>query len=331
MRTSSPEVLVALNRSRPRGLRAQIEQGLRDGIRAGRLRPGARLPSSRALAADLQVTRGVVVAAYIQLTAEGYLTSKQGWRTVVNPDAVTIPAGAGPRPAPPTGARYDFRPGAPDVRLFPHAAWGRAARAAVRSLPGTELLGYGDPGGLAPLRRALADYWAGSVVCAANLTTSWCATALPRADPGHPRARRQVLRHDRRRRPRPPQLARADRMGGARRQGRRHRLRPRRVDRADGTRVPELELHRLRLLLTARLSGYQFMINGHALFSPLSVVAKNPANPEPRSGCSARSEARTNDLDHRRSLILPAGSIASCQETATTVTECDLVRNYSSS
>src|SRR6266702_4647003 len=164
MRTSSPEVLVALNRSRPRGLRAQIEQGLRDGIRAGRLRPGARLPSSRALAADLQVTRGVVVAAYIQLTAEGYLTSKQGWRTVVNPDAVTIPAGAGPRPAPPTGARYDFRPGAPDVRLFPHAAWGRAARAAVRSLPGTELLGYGDPGGLAPLRRALADYWAGSVV-----------------------------------------------------------------------------------------------------------------------------------------------------------------------
>ena len=66
-------------------------------------------------------------------------------------------------------------------------------------------------------------------------------------------------------------------------------------------------------------------------FSPLSVVATNPANPEPRSGWSARSEGRTNDLDRLRSLILAAGSIASCQETATTVTECDFVRNYSSS
>jgi hypothetical protein len=50
------------------------------------------------------------------------------------------------------------------------------------------------------------------------------------------------------------------------------------------------------------------MINGHALFPPLSVVATIPADPEPRSGWSARSEARTNDLDGRRSLILPAGS-----------------------
>lgn len=61
-------------------------------------------------------------------------------------------------------------------------------------------------------------------------------------------------------------------------------------------------------VLTARLSGYQVVINGHALFPPLSVVATIPADPEPRSGWSARSEARTNDLDRRRSLILPAGS-----------------------
>ena len=61
------------------------------------------------------------------------------------------------------------------------------------------------------------------------------------------------------------------------------------------------------MLLTARLSGHQIMINGHALFPPLSVVATIPADPEPRSGWSARSEA-TNDLDGRRSLILPAGS-----------------------
>jgi GntR family transcriptional regulator/MocR family aminotransferase len=155
MSTSSPELLVALDRSRQRGLRAQIERALRDAIRAGRLRPGTRLPSSRSLAADLQVTRGVVIAAYDQLAAEGYLTTRQGWGTVVN--AITTPAAVPRRPTPAKVARYDFRPGAPDLGLFPHAAWGRAARAALRSLPDMEL-GYGDPGGLAPLREALAGY-----------------------------------------------------------------------------------------------------------------------------------------------------------------------------
>ena len=66
MRTSSSEVLIELDRSQPRGLRAQIEQELKAAIRAGRLAPGTLLPSTRALAADLGVTRGVVVAAYDQ-------------------------------------------------------------------------------------------------------------------------------------------------------------------------------------------------------------------------------------------------------------------------
>lgn len=155
MSTSSPELFVELDRSRPRGLRAQLESGLRGAIRAGRLRPGARLPSSRALAADLQITRGVVVAAYHQLAAEGYLISRQGWGTVVN--AITIPKGSERRHTPPAGVRYDFRPGAPDVGLFPHAAWARATRAAMRSLPDPQL-GYGDPAGLTSLRETLADY-----------------------------------------------------------------------------------------------------------------------------------------------------------------------------
>lgn len=59
MSTSSPELLVQLDRSRPRSLRAQLESSLRSAVRTGRLRPGSRLPSSRALAADLQITRGV--------------------------------------------------------------------------------------------------------------------------------------------------------------------------------------------------------------------------------------------------------------------------------
>jgi GntR family transcriptional regulator / MocR family aminotransferase len=84
MRTSSAEVLIELDRSHPRGLRAQIEDELRNAIRSGRLSGGTLLPSTRALAVDLGVTRGVVVAAYDQLLAEGYLASRAGSGTVVN-------------------------------------------------------------------------------------------------------------------------------------------------------------------------------------------------------------------------------------------------------
>lgn len=76
--STSPELLIELDRSRPRGLRAQVEDGLRTAIRDGRLAPGTRLPSTRALAADLSVMRGVVVTAYEQLVAEGYLIAGPG-------------------------------------------------------------------------------------------------------------------------------------------------------------------------------------------------------------------------------------------------------------
>jgi GntR family transcriptional regulator/MocR family aminotransferase len=91
MGTSSPELFLALDRSRPRGLRAQIEDELRAAIRSGRLSAGSPVPSTRALAADLNVTRKVVVEAYDQLIAEGYLLARQGARTI----AIAAP----PRPA----------------------------------------------------------------------------------------------------------------------------------------------------------------------------------------------------------------------------------------
>ncbi|MDA0637525.1 GntR family transcriptional regulator, partial [Nonomuraea sp. MCN248] len=57
-------------------LHRQIEAAIRTGIRAGRLRSGTSLPPTRTLAAGLGVSRGVVVEAYQQLAAEGYLTSR---------------------------------------------------------------------------------------------------------------------------------------------------------------------------------------------------------------------------------------------------------------
>jgi GntR family transcriptional regulator / MocR family aminotransferase len=156
MRTSSAEVLVELDRSRPRGLRAQVEAELRDAIRSGRLAAGTLLPSTRALAEDLGVTRGVIVAAYDQLLAEGYLASRPGSGTVVN--AKSEARALTRRPARDDAqVLVDFRPGLPDLGLFPRAAWLRATRAALQTLP-DEQLGYADPRGLAELRDALADY-----------------------------------------------------------------------------------------------------------------------------------------------------------------------------
>ncbi len=61
-----------------RSLRARLEHALREAVRSGRLAPGARLPSTRSLCAELGVSRGVVVDAYAQLAAEGYLLTRRG-------------------------------------------------------------------------------------------------------------------------------------------------------------------------------------------------------------------------------------------------------------
>jgi GntR family transcriptional regulator/MocR family aminotransferase len=133
-----------------------VEDELRDAIRSGRLPSGTRLPSTRALAADLGVTRGLVVAAYDQLLAEGYVVAVPGSGTVVS-DTAPAPATTAPASAVASTTRFDFRPGLPDLELFPRAAWGRAARVALATLP-TPDLGYIDPRGLPALRAALADY-----------------------------------------------------------------------------------------------------------------------------------------------------------------------------
>src|SRR5262245_19923957 len=81
----------ALDRRGDVPLQAQLYRGLREAILAGRLRPGTRLPPSRALAADLGVGRNTVVAVFEQLVAEGYLDARVGVGTRVAalaPDAL---------------------------------------------------------------------------------------------------------------------------------------------------------------------------------------------------------------------------------------------------
>jgi GntR family transcriptional regulator / MocR family aminotransferase len=137
-------------------LHDQLELRLRELIRTGRLRPGARLPSSRALASALRVSRGVVIEAYAQLTAEGYLLSAQGAHTRV---AAVASAERPPVPAASLDPRfeYDLRPDVPDLMGFPQASWMRSLRAAPRAALFADL-GPGDPRGAPALRNELMSY-----------------------------------------------------------------------------------------------------------------------------------------------------------------------------
>src|SRR6266481_5139205 len=137
-----PELLLRLDRGGGQPLRSQLEAGLRDAIRSGRLQGGERLPSSRELARELGVSRGLVQECYNQLLAEGYLTSQVGSATRVAPDARAGPAMSRLSPtsaqataqAEPGRPRLiaDFRSGVPDLASFPRADWAWAVRESCR-------------------------------------------------------------------------------------------------------------------------------------------------------------------------------------------------------
>jgi GntR family transcriptional regulator / MocR family aminotransferase len=140
------------------GLADQIAAELRTAIRSGRLIRGTRLPASRELASDLGMSRGVVVEAYEQLVAEGFLVSRQGSGTRVAGVQAAAPANdVPPEPAPPPTIAYDLRVGTPDLSAFPRGAWLAAVRQVMTAVP-HEALGYGDPGGVPELRAELAAY-----------------------------------------------------------------------------------------------------------------------------------------------------------------------------
>jgi GntR family transcriptional regulator/MocR family aminotransferase len=147
---------VELERRGDRALNEQLARALRDAIRAGRLQAGAPLPSSRGLAAELGVSRGVVTTAYEQLAAEGYLETRQG-------APVRVARGVRAQEAPPLTPSllprfaYDFSPGLPDLAGFPRDRWLRSLRSAWRETA-LDAVGYGDPRGVPELRAALAEY-----------------------------------------------------------------------------------------------------------------------------------------------------------------------------
>lgn len=201
------DLLVHLDRAADRSIREQLQDQLRAAILAGRLgpqpdpsrvgvprlRPGERLPPTRALAAGLGIARLTVVACYEQLIAEGYLEARQGSGTYVAGDLAATaarPAAArwsGERPArgrplersawaarldallgpdelPADEAerpQYDFRPGVGAWEEFPWDRWRRLAAEAARNARPTELW-YADPLGPLALRTVLSEWLARS-------------------------------------------------------------------------------------------------------------------------------------------------------------------------
>src|SRR4051812_10996494 len=160
--SASHALLLDLDLRRGR-MRNGLQQALRTAIQDGRLAAGTRLPSTRTLAAELGVSRGVVVDTYDQLAAECYLDVRPRQAPVVAallpvtpgnplPDAATrVPAAAAPTVV------HDFIATTPDVELFPRRAWLRAVERAIATAT-NDSLDYGDHRGRIELRTALAAY-----------------------------------------------------------------------------------------------------------------------------------------------------------------------------
>jgi GntR family transcriptional regulator/MocR family aminotransferase len=166
-----PELLLTLDRQQAKPLRSQLEDGIREAIRSGRLQADERLPSSRVLASELGVSRGLVQECYNQLQAEGYLNTRAGSATRVAPGGGTGPAqgtaGGALRPeraAPAPDKKsatppltVDFVSGVPDLSSFPRTDWAWAHREACRNAPNAAF-NYGDPRGSEDFREILAAY-----------------------------------------------------------------------------------------------------------------------------------------------------------------------------
>ena len=172
---------IALDASRRTPIYRQLYDWFRDAILSGQLRPGQRVPSTRALAAELKISRLPVLGAFEQLHAEGYLQTLVGSGTMVSrsvPDDATrpmaaergVPAGRAPGraisragmaagSAPPQGwlrSLGAFRTSLPALDHFPMRVWSKLV--ARHSSQPAELMAYGDPMGSMKFREAIAEY-----------------------------------------------------------------------------------------------------------------------------------------------------------------------------
>jgi GntR family transcriptional regulator/MocR family aminotransferase len=228
MRESTLEVTMdlplSLDRNSSTTLQLQLSEQLRNAILDGQLTAGTRLTSTRSLADSLGVSRNVVVAAYDELYAEGYVEGHHGSGTFVTHDLPQLPKSTRPEPVgvprwlrTPEPAEIEtqdddpkliiFRLGRPSTELIAPEAWRRAWSEVAGQAPPAS---YGSPSGDIGLRQAVADYLGRSrgVACGVDdvVITSGALQAvdlIARAtlqpgdavafeEPGYPSARRVI-------------------------------------------------------------------------------------------------------------------------------------------
>ena len=172
--------VIAVDRAAERPLYRQIYDGYRDAIVERRLRAGQRLPSTRALAGELGISRIPVLNAFEQLLAEGYFESRVGAGTFVAralPDEPPAAAGRarerGPasrpgarivsrlvlpkEPEPWLGGSGPFRVSQPSLDELPFRIWSSLLARHARDHR-HKVLSYGDPMGYRPFREVIASY-----------------------------------------------------------------------------------------------------------------------------------------------------------------------------
>lgn len=176
---------VSLSPTDSRALYWQLVEQLRETILSGKLKGGQRLPATRTLSSELNVSRSTIVFAFEHLVAEGYLVSKVGAGTSiaqnlpiaeigkikanssdVHPDTkrskaisgrgLQIIRGFTEADLRPTSVGA-FTPNIPALDLFPYRVWNRLAGRIQRASQ-SKLMNYGDAGGYGPLRETIADY-----------------------------------------------------------------------------------------------------------------------------------------------------------------------------
>ena len=151
----APEILLRLDRAQRGTVGAQLQHQLREAVRSGRLAAGERLPSTRALARELGISRGLAQECYEQLVAEGYLIARTGSGTRVA--AAQHPAPRPVRPVARPTPSVEFASGVPDIASFPMRDWLWAVNEAGRTAP-LSVADYGDPSGRPELRAVVAAY-----------------------------------------------------------------------------------------------------------------------------------------------------------------------------
>ena len=166
MRTRLPPLLIVIDRASATPIKDQIYRGLRELIVGGHIARGATLPSTRAFAAELGVSRNTVISVFEQLIGEGYLKTKSGAGTFVSEQLPEDLLAAPSTPAlsvkraranrPPRIATHAFALGIPALDEFPYEVWRRLVAKRWRR-PGS-LSGYGATAGLRALREAIVDH-----------------------------------------------------------------------------------------------------------------------------------------------------------------------------